>query len=612
MTFVPVEPPRNSEQHPDLTYLPPMLHPLAVATLALFCLLEIGGLISCVLYSQRHSGLSTYDGDGGGRYFAFEFLPQMLASLILLYVFSLDTAIVRIMPFVSMASRSGAKRSNALLMDLFPTDFIIPRWTYFKSGHFAIGSCFIVFWVSLFTIPLQSSLFQTRLVVIDGQYIWRWVTVESVAWTLVVLYILLMLAAVTVIAYFYKRRSGVKWDPTSIADIVVMLQRSNSMADYRASETFASLNDFRKKLTLRSDRLGYWRARDDAEETFYAIGEEGAPVRTYLLQGGKVTRIPPARQPSDSSGHASNYDLEGQHPVASSTVMSLQSKIYSPAVRYRHVPWFLRPVVLISWIVMAFLLLLAFLVVSFVNRALQRGFLPLLASTPDKRGFSPDGFLYSFIPSFIGLMLCLLWQSVDMRFRALQPFAKLASPEGTTADRSLLLEYTSHLPVQITLLAAAAKDYKVAWISFISLLSFTFPIIGGGLFWAIYFSSTGSVRMVTNMPGLYVLITFLVIYALSLLAIWPGQKRHLPHDIRTLAELTSFVYQSPLLADAEFRDPKSKIDLVTRLLGVPSREREPAKYAFGVFKGRDGKEHLGVDRLLRPESDMIVTTGRIR
>ena len=116
------------------------------------------------------------------------------------------------------------------------------------------------------------------------------------------------------------------------------------------------------------------------------------------------------------------------------------------------------------------------------------------------------------------------------------------------------------------------------------------------------------------MPAYEVLVVFTVIYALSFLIIWPGRKRHLPHDIRTLGQLVSFFYQSPLLGDAAFKEPRSKIDLVTRLLGAPVGEKARPRYACGVLFRRDGgREHLGIDRLERPGSgEMLVTTGTMR
>ncbi|KAI9840985.1 MAG: hypothetical protein M1838_003806 [Thelocarpon superellum] len=608
--FIPVDEPEDARSFPALTAIPAILHPVSLMSLAVLCLLEMAALVTSVVWSQRHHGVDDYDGDGGRRYFIFEFLPQIVAAVILVYILSVQTAMTRVMPFLSMASHSARQRSSALQMDLFPTDFVLPRWSYFRAGHVVVGTCFVIFWLSLFTLPLQASLFQAQLLVVDGEYLWRWVTVRPIAELLAILYGLVAVACIASVIFFFRRRTGLKWDPTCLADLIPLIQRSNSLADYRSSETFSSIHDFGKRLAVRSDRLGYWRTRDPASRIFYALGEEGAPLRTYSLRHGKVMPIAP--EPQEHSDSDGEVEAQAQAPVASSTASSLQAKIYSPAVRYRFVPWFLRDRYLLGWIVVACALFLAFVVASFVKHALAVGFYPLLGTTPNPLGFSPGGFLYSFVPCLIGLMLFLAWQSVDMRFRALQPFAHLAGPQGTSAEKSLLLDYPSCLPLEVTVKAAALGDFRVAWISFLGLLCLVLPIIAGGLFFAVYVPEANEVRMVTSLSALYTLVAFLALYLLSLFLLRPGPERHLPHDIRKLAEVISFIYQSPLLTDPAFRHPRSKVDLVTRLLSVAQRKDEEVRYAFGVFRGRDGKEHLGVDRLHRPGADMIVTTGRIR
>ncbi|KAI9870684.1 MAG: hypothetical protein M1830_003926 [Pleopsidium flavum] len=475
-------------------------------------------------------------------------------------------------------------------------NFFIPRQPL-------VGGCFLIFWISTFTIPLQASAFQTRLVGLDRQDTWRWTAVQPVAWTLVALYALLAIALLTILSYFNKRRTGLMWDATSLADLLVLTQRSNILHGFDGSETSQEL---RPKKSSSSYRLGYWRMSNEPHDIFYAIGQENEPMRRFSLRQGKLEEKASRLAFQDPTG----FDIEGQRPLKSATVGSFQTNIHSPAVRYRWTPWFLQDTFLVAWIATAMVLLLAFIVVSFVRHAVRDGFSPLLASSTNSFGFSPADFLYSFIPSLFGLTLFLLWQPIDMYFRALQPFSNLANPRGTSVEEGVLLNYTSCFPLAVTVKAAAAGHYKVAWFSFISLLSVTLPILGGGVFTAQYFTSKQEVRIAACMPAFYALLVFVILYAISIFFIWPTRTRHLPHDIRTLADLISFVYQSPMLNDAAFQGPKSKTDLVTRLLSPPPGEKTQPRYAFGVFRGRDGKEHLGIDRLQRPGSgEMLVTTG---
>lgn len=85
---------------------------------------------------------------------------------------------------------------------------------------------------------------------------------------------------------------------------------------------------------------------------------------------------------------------------------------------------------------------------------------------------------------------------------------------------------------------------------------------------------------------------------------------HLPHSVDSLAEIISFVHSSNILDDAAFSAPRSKIDLVTRLVSASSHFKgEGVKYAFGVGLGRGGKESLGIERLERRGGDHVMIMG---
>jgi hypothetical protein len=93
----------------------------------------------------------------------------------------------------------------------------------------------------------------------------------------------------------------------------------------------------------------------------------------------------------------------------------------------------------------------------------------------------------------------------------------------------------------------------------------------------------------------------------SFVAIWPRRCRYLPHAIYNLADLISFLYQSPLLGDKVLREPRSKPDLVTRLVVTIPGQRDGSRFGFGVFRGLDGNEHLGIDRVFRPgQAEMLI------
>ena len=273
------------------------------------------------------------------------------------------------------------------------------------------------------------------------------------------------------------------------------------------------------------------------------------------------------------------------------------------------------------------LLLIAFLVVSFVNNAVRTGFAAMLSSTTEQNGFSPANFLFSFIPSLLGMFLFLAWQPIDVYFRSVQAYVNLAEYDGASARRSVLLSYNAQLPLFVTLRAIANRDWKVAHFSSMSVLSALIPIIAGSVFTALLFAS-GEVRMTASMPGYYTLCVILALYALSYLVIWPTRFRYLPHTINTVSGNLSFLYASRLLKDSAIRNIRTKDDFIARLDGRTntgltgdgrkktrrSDKTGESRYGFGIYIGIDGKEHLGIDRMYRPGSSdmMVVTSGQTK
>lgn len=598
--LIAVHPPEG-QQWADLGFLPVPLRLWALGVYLFLCLLMIAGLIFSNVFTSRNHGLYDYDGNASPQYFVFQYLPQLLSIILILWLFVIEAAMYRTIPYLIMSTKHNNDR---LLQNLriTPANFVLPDISWFRNGEPALGLTFFTFWLMNITVPLFSCLFQTRWITNDGPARWRWTPVQGVGWALVVLYILLVVALIYCIFRFRGTESALMWDPTSLADLIALFRRSNVLADFERTEILPSVTG---KMAPRLLTLGYWTT-NQRPEIFHGIGEENAVFKRLTLTFDTPEK---ANDSQDSS-----FDMERQRY---SSAPSFTRDIHSPFVRYRCVPWFLRDGAVVAWIVVAVILAMAFLIVSFVNHAVQGGFKPLLPSRTQNDGFSSSNFLYSFLPALLGMITFLVWQPIDTFFRRIQPFANLASPAGATAEQSILASYTSCLPIEVTVQALANRDFKVAYISFVGLLAATIPVLAGGVFTAQLFRGDDQVRMVASMPGYIALCVFTTIYALSYLGIWPTRKRYLPHESDTLGDLLSFLYASPLLSEAGLTSIRTKADLVSRFLGAPQgltgdwREKRPtARYGYGVYIGRDGREHLGIDRFLRPNSgEMLITTG---
>ncbi|CAG8958843.1 hypothetical protein HYFRA_00011794 [Hymenoscyphus fraxineus] len=581
--FLPVDPPPGSTRYPPLTFVPAILRPLSILLFSFLCLLMIIAIMFCAIYSNSHRGL--YDWMGGvtgARYFIFGFLPQIFAACILVYAHEVMSATRRILPYVLMAMNDAYMRSSALFLDIYPQALL---WPVFFGGPVTIRSAQLLLWLAIGLIPLHGCLFS--VIQVDG--VWRWTTVQGVAWTLIALYVLILIGLVMTGVFFFRRSTGLMWDPTSLADIIALLPRSNCLNEYSGTDTM-DRQELREKLALRSDRLGYWMTQHKNKGLFYCVGEEGGSPRRYTLEYGRISE--------KKTIDATLVDVEGD------------GELYSSATRFRHLPWLLRDKFVILWVVAGSLTLLSLIIVSFLpSTLLANGFKPLVPAAPDSEGFSPSNFLYSFIPSVIGILLYLCIQSADMTIRKLQPWAELGQLEGSPADKSLLLDYTATAPLLVSVKAIRAGHFRVAFLSGVSFISILLPILGGGLFFPLT-SQAGDVRMFPNLPSFYICLAILIIYVIALCSLIPNRtSMKLPHGVSCLAEIFSFAHASKMLDDAAFDAPRSKEDLVTGLTVTPEGHRHATMYGFGMYRGRYGKDCLGVDKLGRPGSTRMSIIG---
>jgi len=545
----------------------------------MFCLLMISVLIFCAIYSSSHHGLTRWDGIYSGKYFVFGFLPQIFAACIFLYVQCIMAAMTRIMPFTLMAMDDAEKRVDALFLGVFPRTMLWPRW----DGDSVFDISNTLFWLSVFTIPLQSSLFS--VVLRDG--VWRWVTVQGVAWTLVAIYVLVVIAAFIMALFFINRTTGMMWEPRSLADVIALLPRSNSLRDYPGTDIMRTKDEIKSRLAGRSDRLGWWRTSNQHQGQFYCLGETGSTIRRYTVERGRL-----------QEKHETDVDLGAD--------MEKHMDLYSHDIRYRYIPWYLRDTYVVLWCITAFVLLSALFIVSFVPAtAIRKGFSPLVRPAPSGTGFSPANFLYSFIPSVLGMLLYLLFQPLDLAIRRLTPWSEFSNPNGATAANSLLIEYTADLPIICSLRAYRNRHYRVMMLSLLSVLFILLPVLAGGMFFPLT-SRSGIVHMFPNLPSFYIALTLLILYFIGLLLLIPGRLgMYLPHAVDSLAEIISFVYGSEILDDAAFRGPRSKADLAARLNALPARG-SARTYAFGVYTGRHGKDCMGIEKMGRTGQEVTI------
>lgn len=648
--FVSYQPIRPTTLQPRLNFVPAILRPFWLGSFIFLCTLMLAGLLFCAAWCLTHDGMWQYLAFGDARYFVFEYLPQIFGMIILVWLLQIEIALIRIAPFMAMTSGNTKTRSAAQFLNLYPTQFLLPKIEYFRAGLPLLGACFVIFWLFLFTVPLLGASFNVAFYGPRDNGAWRWVAVQGVIWTIIVLYILLIVALIALLIKLRRSETGLKWDPRSLADVIAMLERSNFLNEYTGTEIYTHLGDFRKRLWNSTPRLGYWHTSHQPTDIHYGIGEEGGLTRRYSVEAGRIRE----------KGHQYHPSIDSREDPELGDHSRVQLNYRHGVVRRRFIPWFLTSSAVLAWILITFVLLIAFYVVAFVNNATTgTGFLPQIRADSNGAGFSAANFLYSFIPGLIGFLLYLLWLPLDLAHRRLEPYREMTTADGALAEHSLLLDYPFRLPGSITLAALSNGHWKVAFLSLISLINTTIPILSGGIFWAQWYAGQTQVRVSAEPSGLYALCVFLALYAIAMVSLAPKRTfMRMPHESKCLAEVVSWLYQSPILLDRAFTRCQTKVELQTRLLGERaavltgfwasmtqlvhsfSREglnkpenqkakavlgvtpdaaprgstgtagaaekrmsalsgNERAMYAFGVYTGRDGRDHLGIDKVGR-------------
>ncbi|KAI3395539.1 hypothetical protein diail_1201 [Diaporthe ilicicola] len=581
--------------NPRLVFKPKILRPASMISLMILCLVMIAALVFCAIYSVRWAGLWEYSGSiYNGQYFLFRVFPAILGAVILFYAQCIVTTMIRIRPYARLASAEKKGRADAIFDELYPTSFLRPHLV----GTWDIWVPMLITWVMNITIPLQSCLF--TVIYVDRQ--WRWATVQGVAWTLVALYILLAAAIAIELTHWLKGKTGVMWDPRSIADVIAIVSQSDTLAEYKDTETIGSRDDLKKILgDRRYDLLAYWTSAEHNknQHLWYTLGSGsyqdawGSPAlfrETFDEKGSSQAH----EKPTSAERRAQRKDVLWGGISRSSPDL--------PNVRYRYIPRCLNSLTLLCYIIFGLGLVLAIFIVSFMpSTRITEGFLPRLSAAPIEGAFSAADFLYSFVPALLGLILFMGFQDLDLQLRILQPWGELSDPpsRGALPEASILADYASCYPFQSTWHALRNGHWRVAYISLFSTLFICLPIFAGGMFIALT-PDDNIVRVFPQIPLFALALVLLVLYWLALVILYPKRKQfRLPHRVNCLAEVISFVANDDLMGDEAFQGMiRNKTTLVGKL-GVDRRDEEKPRWVFSIGGAGARDDRLSVRKVRR-------------
>lgn len=214
------------------------------------------------------------------------------------------------------------------------------------------------------------------------------------------------------------------------------------------------------------------------------------------------------------------------------------------------IPWFLRPFYITIWVALLVAALSIALTLLIHDDILDYGFAPHASTIPSPvLRTSSAAFLWSFFLSFAADQYRLLFRSIDIFYRLVQPYADLRHAKFPPS--SLTLDYTNSLPVIVTIKALRNKHWKVAFSSLVSLASSFMPALAANIF-SPGVDADNVPRVYANKTPFFIVLAFTVLLIVATLVLVPDRSRYLPHDIEPLSDHISFLYQSSLLKRKEF------------------------------------------------------------
>lgn len=196
--------------------------------------------------------------------------------------------------------------------------------------------------------------------------------------------------------------------------------------------------------------------------------------------------------------------------------------------------------------------------------------------------------VFAFCPSFVMSLFVALWIITDRFYRGVQPIAGMY--KAAPAHKTILLDYVQCSSIIAIPKAALNKHWRVTWFCLLALSANAGPVAATGIF--VSSPVEGGFLVKASPSDLWFTVSLLSIYLMTLPFVRPRPKHLLPRQILTIGDLISYYYASTLVNDKMFcvqkRDDE-KIHLESQVhLGKKL-------YEFGLYKGTDGRRHIGMD-----------------
>jgi len=524
--------------------------------------------------------------------------------------------LLRIMPYILMARDHGASGTSTLASMYWPMNI---------NAIFSRGSTLTIKVLTLasvaigFLVPFKAGLFLLSSDN-DNDNMMTLNFSRISACVLIVLYVLMSSCCIFITVFVWRCQStGLKWDPTSMADIVALFHNSNARID------FQGINPNHYNLSACSGRKGCRRTCNRTYNLGTAIcnHQDGTHTKTYGIRATNLASDEHIEVHQQLQSKVLEESIRVNNRIKNAAVLAdHEGELLFPGYRKMAAHRWANPAFYtacgITWLSVISLGVYAlsqnyvssgFSVANILNCkgsntsdtcAMQRNETYTSANftaSTFQVGGSLDGahdlwlyvFLLRVIPTnFAGSYVAIL-NGVVNSYSFAQPFSDMFS-KITTAESSVLLDYFSGSMLTIITQAFEFGHYKLLYIAILQLVSNAYPILVAGLFSSI--TNYGShVSFAISPFAFWGTMVFSIVYVFTIPVIWRTDKRKLIKQWN-IANLMGLCWASNFADDAEF--DASNENMSKRLFRARIVAKE-FKFAYGYYKCAKGCYHPGFD-----------------
>lgn len=191
----------------------------------------------------------TFNVIGQWGYFTIQILPVIIGTITAAFLDGIAVTLSRLTPFIRCAASGGATAGDTILRNYFPNPQLVEAW---KTRNLLLLSAWILCITGNVILAFKASLLNTTD---DDEAI---VTPWALE-TLTVIYGLVALFILAVMRWIRAKKStGLRWDPVSIADHLMLFRHSNVLKYFEGTD-LAERDSMLEALKGLRLRLGYWK-----------------------------------------------------------------------------------------------------------------------------------------------------------------------------------------------------------------------------------------------------------------------------------------------------------------------------------------------------------------